>query len=182
MAQRLDAISHEARVMLVDTLDRRGELSVSELAETVGIRVYDASPHLSVLRGAGVVSRHRHGQHVGYRLDDPTVLAIYEQVAGPHPQPNRARSQRVQARRVSHRLKDPTVLAVYRRRVMLRLRAISVGGVGAFLTPGRVLQGSVDRLTRTRLGAWRCCLLYRGRMAATHWMVCTWSRRACGHS
>ncbi|MHB1809145.1 MAG: ArsR family transcriptional regulator [Solirubrobacteraceae bacterium] len=52
-------------MMLVDTLDRRGELSVSELADAVGVSEHlrRASQHLSVLRGAGVVNRHRHGQH-----------------------------------------------------------------------------------------------------------------------
>lgn len=44
--------------------------------------VYDASQHLATVRGAGVVRQRRMGRLRCYRLVDPTVLAIYGQVAG----------------------------------------------------------------------------------------------------
>ena len=59
---RLDVIAHPARIRLVDALDRGGEVSVGELAEDVGVSVYDASQHLALLRRAGVVVARRQGR------------------------------------------------------------------------------------------------------------------------
>jgi DNA-binding transcriptional ArsR family regulator len=80
IARRLDVLGQEVRIRLIYALHHRGELSVGELAGLVGVSVYDASQHLSVLRGEGIVRRIRDRQFVRYRLDDPTAVAIYEQV------------------------------------------------------------------------------------------------------
>lgn len=80
IARRLDVLGQEVRIRLIYALHDRGELSVGELAESVGVSVYDASQHLSVLRSEGIVRRVRDRQFVRYRLDDPTAVAIYEQV------------------------------------------------------------------------------------------------------
>jgi ArsR family transcriptional regulator len=82
IGHRLDVLAHPARIRIVDVLELQGELSVSELAEAVGVSVYDASQHLAMLRSAGVVRNRRMGRLRCYRLADPTVVAIYTQVAG----------------------------------------------------------------------------------------------------
>lgn len=89
---RLAVIAHPARIRLVDALDRGGDVSVGELAEEVQVSVYDASQHLAVLRRAGVVVARRQGRRRCYRLADPSVLVVYEQVA------QRLREQISQAR------------------------------------------------------------------------------------
>lgn len=89
---RLAVIAHPARIRLVDALDRGGEVSVGELAEEVGVSVYDASQHLALLRRAGVAAARRQGRRRCYRLADPSVLVVYEQVA------HRLRQQISQAR------------------------------------------------------------------------------------
>jgi DNA-binding transcriptional ArsR family regulator len=81
IAGRLDVIGHPIRVMIVETLDRRGELSVGELAAAVEVSAHDASAHLAVLRGAGIVSRHPRGSVIGYRLEDRSVFVVYQAVA-----------------------------------------------------------------------------------------------------
>jgi DNA-binding transcriptional ArsR family regulator len=68
-------------------------VSVTELADAVGVSVYDASQHLAALRGAGIVRDRRAGRRRCYRLVDPTVLPIYVQVA------DRLREQLRDARR-----------------------------------------------------------------------------------
>ncbi len=54
---------------------------MSQLAQEVGVSVYDASQHLGVLRRTGVVVARRQGRRRCYRLADPSVLLVYEQVA-----------------------------------------------------------------------------------------------------
>jgi DNA-binding transcriptional ArsR family regulator len=64
----LAAIGEPTRFAIVELL-RGGEApSVSELAETLGIRQPQASKHLQVLREAGVVSAERDARRVVHRL------------------------------------------------------------------------------------------------------------------
>jgi DNA-binding transcriptional ArsR family regulator len=92
VGRRLEVLAHPVRIRLVDALDRGGEVSVSSLADEVGVSVYDASQHLALLRRAGVIRARRQGRLRCYRLDDPSALAIYEQVA------DRLREQITEAR------------------------------------------------------------------------------------
>lgn len=81
--QRLRAIGQPLRVLLVIALDRRGEASVSELADEAGLSRFEASQHLAVLRDSGVVVRRKDGRRQLYRLADAgQALRIYEEVVG----------------------------------------------------------------------------------------------------
>lgn len=82
IGRHLKVIGQPVRVRLIETLERCGEASVSELAEAVGVSVFDASQHLAILRGGGIVRRRKAGRQQLYRLVRPRrALAIYEQVA-----------------------------------------------------------------------------------------------------
>lgn len=82
IGRHLKVIGQPVRVRLIETLDRGGEASVSELADAVGVSLFDASQHLAVLRGAGIVVRRKAGRQQLYKLVEPSgLLAIYEQVA-----------------------------------------------------------------------------------------------------
>jgi len=61
------------RLMLLDAL-RVGEHSVGELAEAIGVTLPNASQHLAVLRGAGLVDGTRTGTTVLYRLAEPAIV------------------------------------------------------------------------------------------------------------
>lgn len=61
------------RLMLLDAL-RTGEHSVGELAEAIGATLPNASQHLAVLRGAGLVDGTRSGTTVLYRLAEPAIV------------------------------------------------------------------------------------------------------------
>jgi DNA-binding transcriptional ArsR family regulator len=67
-ATTLAAIGEPTRFAIVELLRDGGSPSVSELAETLGIRQPQASKHLQVLRDAGVVSAERDARRLVHRL------------------------------------------------------------------------------------------------------------------
>lgn len=61
------------RLRLIDAL-RTGERSVTELAESVGCSLANASQHLAVMRAAGLVGTRRVGRTVLYELAEPELV------------------------------------------------------------------------------------------------------------
>lgn len=68
------ALSDPKRLRLLHALEH-GERSVGELAETLGASIANASQHLGVLRGRGLVRARREGTTVLYSLAYPEILA-----------------------------------------------------------------------------------------------------------
>ena len=60
------------RLMLLAAL-RAGERSVGDLAAAIGVALPNASQHLAVLRGAGLVASRRIGTTVVYWLAEPEI-------------------------------------------------------------------------------------------------------------
>lgn len=79
-AQVLKALAHESRLMIVDRLGR-GECTVGELVDLVGLDQSTVSKHLSVLRQHGIVEDRREGTFVHYRLVTPCVLNFFSCVS-----------------------------------------------------------------------------------------------------
>jgi ArsR family transcriptional regulator len=69
------------RLMLLEAL-RDGERTVGELADALGITLPNASQHLGVMRGAGLVEGRREGPVVRYRLAEPAILGACDIVQG----------------------------------------------------------------------------------------------------
>ena len=89
MADIFDVVSDPTRRDLLRVLlDRRavpeaptGEISVSELVQTLGISQPTVSKHLRVLRDIGLVSVREEGQHRYYRLEPAPLEALHAWVA-----------------------------------------------------------------------------------------------------
>jgi ArsR family transcriptional regulator len=81
----LRSISHPQRLMVLCQLSR-GERSVGDLAEALGIRQSTLSQQLARLRGEGLVTTRRDGTSVYYALarDDvmPVIEALYTVFCG----------------------------------------------------------------------------------------------------
>lgn len=84
-AQLFRSLSHEARVRILEEL-RDGERSVGDLQEALGVSGSNASQHLAVLRGEGIVTSRREGTTVFYSVADTRIYnllddarAIFEQ-------------------------------------------------------------------------------------------------------
>jgi ArsR family transcriptional regulator len=66
-------LTDPTRLMILDAL-RRGDRSVGELAEAIGVALPNASQHLAVMRNAGLVDSRRAGTTIVYRLSEPTIV------------------------------------------------------------------------------------------------------------
>ena len=64
----IKALSHPARLMIVDELAEQGERCVCDLTELVGSDMSTVSRHLSQLKNAGIVVDEKRGTMVFYRL------------------------------------------------------------------------------------------------------------------
>ena len=70
-SQLLKALSHPARLMICCQL-RGGEMSVSDIEETLGIKQPNLSRELAKLRDDGIVTTRRESKVVIYRLTETT--------------------------------------------------------------------------------------------------------------
>lgn len=81
VAQRFRVLGEPMRIKLLDRL-REQEASVGELQEALGASQQNVSKHLTVLHGAGMVSRTKQGNRTVYAISDPSVFALCDQVCG----------------------------------------------------------------------------------------------------
>lgn len=78
-AATFDMLSAPNRLHLVWLL-ATGEFDVSTLAELSGSSVPAASQHLAKLRAAGIVTARRDGRRQLYRVEDPHIVTVIEQM------------------------------------------------------------------------------------------------------
>ena len=81
LAARFRALSDPTRLRILNTL-MRGESSVGELVESIGLEQPSVSRHLIVLRREGILARRAEGNRAYYRIEDPTVTRLFRLVCG----------------------------------------------------------------------------------------------------
>lgn len=81
IAARLRALGDANRIRILDLL-RDGELPVAQITEQLGTSQQNASKHLGVLLQSGIVTRRKAGTNALYRVVDPGVYDLCEQVCG----------------------------------------------------------------------------------------------------
>jgi rhodanese-related sulfurtransferase/DNA-binding transcriptional ArsR family regulator len=75
-ARLAQALANGRRLEIIDVL-ANGERTVERLASETGLSVANASQHLQVLRGVGLVRRRRDGTRIYYQLRDPEVFDLW---------------------------------------------------------------------------------------------------------
>lgn len=80
-AATFDLLSVPGRLHLVWLL-AGGEHDVTTLAELTGANIPAASQQLAKLRAAGIVASRRDGRRQLYRVDDPHIATVIEQMFG----------------------------------------------------------------------------------------------------
>lgn len=76
-ARLLKALANERRLSILCHLGR-GEMSVGQLADAVGLSLSALSQHLAKLREDGVVTARRRSQTVFYALASPEAAAVID--------------------------------------------------------------------------------------------------------
>ena len=71
-------LANDTRLGMLHALARVGELCVSELAETLGMKTTAVSNQLQRLADRGIVEPRRNGNQVLYRIVDPCVVKLLD--------------------------------------------------------------------------------------------------------
>ncbi len=74
-SQLFGALSHPTRIRIVELLER-GEQSVNEIADALGIGQSGTSQHLAILSRTGVLAVEQRGASRYYRLRGPRIPQI----------------------------------------------------------------------------------------------------------
>ena len=80
IASRFAALAEPTRVRILDVLRREGELSAGGIAERLGAGYANVAKHLGLLHRERVVARSKDGTRAMYRIVDPSVLRLCEEV------------------------------------------------------------------------------------------------------
>lgn len=80
IARRFAALGEPTRLRLLNLMHARGEASVGELVGAIGGTQANVSKHLGVLLGERMVVRRRDGSRALYRIADPTLIALCDEV------------------------------------------------------------------------------------------------------
>jgi DNA-binding transcriptional ArsR family regulator len=78
IANVLQVIANERRLVLFAEMIRSGETTVTSLAESAGLSLSAASQHLGKMRKAGFISFRRDSQTLWYRISDARVSELIE--------------------------------------------------------------------------------------------------------
>jgi len=80
-ASKLKALAHPMRVAIIELLDSRKEMSVTEIYQYLEIEQAAASHHLNILKSRDVLKSTRRGKKTFYSIKPNSVLKIIECVS-----------------------------------------------------------------------------------------------------
>jgi ArsR family transcriptional regulator len=81
VARRFHLLGEPMRLRLLDRL-QDGEATVQQLADELETSQQNVSKHLLLLTDASILARRKDGTRVRYRIDDPEIVALCEQMCG----------------------------------------------------------------------------------------------------
>jgi ArsR family transcriptional regulator len=81
IAARFKLLGEPSRLKLLNAL-KNGEKNVSELVAATGLSQANASRHLQALADAGILSRRKDGLSVIYKIAEPGIFSLCENVCG----------------------------------------------------------------------------------------------------
>ena len=82
-AKELEALfkilGNRTRLQMIHVLIRKGELCVSDIAKSVGMKPQAVSNQLQRLTDQGILASERNGNNIHYRIVDPCVFGLFDQ-------------------------------------------------------------------------------------------------------
>lgn len=82
IADRFAVLAEPMRIKILDFLRDQEKASVQEIAAALGATHANVSRHLNVLHRAEIVERRKLGTRAMYRISDPAVFRLCEEVCG----------------------------------------------------------------------------------------------------
>ena len=82
VANILQALANERRLMILCKLVEWGEANVTSLAQAVGLSQSALSQHLAKMRDEGIVTFRRESQTLWYRIADPRIEQLFATLHG----------------------------------------------------------------------------------------------------
>lgn len=73
-AQFCKAITHPKRLMILDILKNKGEMTVTELVNATNIPQSNLSQHLTFLKNQGIVKVRKEGSNTYYSIANPRIV------------------------------------------------------------------------------------------------------------
>ncbi len=77
-AQILKALANPSRLMIIDVLNEKKEVSANELMRIVESDQSTVWKHLSILKQVGIIEDRKEGKRAFYRLTRPCVMNFFE--------------------------------------------------------------------------------------------------------
>ncbi|MCF7844897.1 MAG: metalloregulator ArsR/SmtB family transcription factor [Kiritimatiellales bacterium] len=68
LEKQLRAISHFRKLHILRLIKKNKAMTVSEIADEIGIKPFPVSQHLRILKNAGILQSKKRGRYVSYRL------------------------------------------------------------------------------------------------------------------
>ena len=96
-------LAHRTRMRILCALQREAH-TVTQIAESAGISITNASQHLRIMRERGAVVAEKHAQSVYYRIADPRMLDAMRMIRDALSERLRLQAERAYPREV-HRAK-----------------------------------------------------------------------------
>ena len=79
-AEVCKVFGHPKRLFIIDSL-RKGELTVSELANITEMDISNLSQHLHIIREKGLIKPRREGTSIYYSLTHPNIIKAYDMIS-----------------------------------------------------------------------------------------------------
>jgi len=75
-ARMLRCLGHPVRLLILDLLEKEGELTVTEIYESLGLEQAVCSQHLSLMRDKNILDHRKEGVNVYYSIGEPGALKV----------------------------------------------------------------------------------------------------------
>ncbi len=76
LSELLKALAHPVRLCIVRGLLAKGECNVTHMQSCLDAPQSTVSQHLQKLKTAGIISGHRSGLEINYRIKDPRIAQL----------------------------------------------------------------------------------------------------------